>query len=82
MAYLTATRYGLTHIEPSEALRASGWRKVWRHPSGLLAMRHPAAGYWVVCDERTLEIGEGWASNLRGAARRIERLSPSEGEHG
>lgn len=72
MAYLTATRYGLTHIEPTEQLRASGWRQVWRHPSGLLAMRHPVTGRWVVSDGREI-IGDGWASSLRAVARVIER---------
>lgn len=71
MAYLTATRYGLTHVEPTEQQRASGWRQVWQHPSGALAMRHPSTGRWVICIDR--EIDAGWCSSLRAAARRIER---------
>lgn len=73
MSYLTTTRYGLTHVEPTEAQRASGWRQVWRHPSGLLTMRHPSTGRWVVSDG-SIVIGDGWSSSLRAAARRIERL--------
>lgn len=73
MAYLKATRYGLTHIAPSETLRASGWRQVWRHPSGLLAMRHPTHGRWVVSDGSTI-ASEHFCSSLRVAARRIERI--------
>lgn len=72
MAYLTATRYGLIHEAPSESLRASGWRQVWRHPSGLLAMRHPSTGRWIVSDGSVIK-DESWSSSLRGAARRIER---------
>jgi hypothetical protein len=71
-AYLTATRYGLTHIEPTEVQRASGWRQVWRHPSGMLAMRHPVTGYWVISDGYEI-ADEGFSSSLRTAARRIER---------
>lgn len=72
MAYLTATRYGLEHVEPSEEQRASGWRQIWRHPEGPLAMRHPVTGRWVVSMDG-LTIGSGWASSLRAAARVIER---------
>lgn len=71
MAYLTATRHGLTHIEPTESQRASGWRQVWRHPNGSLAMRHPYTGDWVIC--RDGHIDDGFSSSLRAAARRIER---------
>ncbi len=74
MAYLCVSRCGLTHAEPTEALRAAGWRQVWRHPSGMLAMRHPAAGYWIISDGLTIE-GEGFSSSLRAAARRIDRLA-------
>jgi hypothetical protein len=73
MAYLTATRYGLTHVEPSDRLRTSGWRQVWRHPSGALALRHPSTGRWVVSMDGGLSLGDGWSSSLRAAARSIER---------
>jgi hypothetical protein len=84
MSYLTATRYGLTHIDPrkelfetGEKLYQAGWRQVWQHPSGLLAMRNPWTGYWVVSDGYGIE-DEGFSSSLRGAARRIEqRLASS-----
>jgi hypothetical protein len=78
MAYLTATRYGLTHVEPTEEQRASGWRQVWEHPTGMLAMKHPVDGRWVVAERMpngTLGIGDGWASSLRAAARKIERMA-------
>lgn len=77
MAYLTATRYGLTHVEPTEEQRESGWRQVWRHSSGLLAMRHPSTGYWVVSSLGSLGWGveDGFSSSLRAVARRIERLA-------
>lgn len=68
---MAATRFGLTHEEPSDELRSAGWRQVWRHPSGMLAMRHPVTGRWVVSDGLT--VGEGWSSSLRAAARKIER---------
>lgn len=68
---MAATRYGLTHVEPTDQQRASGWRQVWRHPSGALAMRHPSTGRWVVCIDGGID--EGWCSSLRGAARKIER---------
>lgn len=75
MAYLTATRYGLTHIDPPEGFREAGWRQVWEHPSGLLAMRHPCTGWWVVATfgESGWTIDDGWSSSLRAAARSIER---------
>lgn len=75
---MTVARYGLRHVdlkrdgERGERLHASGWRQVWEHPSGLLAMRDPCTRYWVVSDGSQI-IGEGWASSLRGCARRIER---------
>lgn len=77
MAYLTATRYGLTRIDPTEQQRASGWRQLWRHPSGAVAMRHPAAGYWVVSLDggHTITDGDAFSSSLRAAARRIDRLA-------
>jgi hypothetical protein len=82
MAYLTATRYGLTRVKPADyplLLRESGqWRQVWRHPSGMLAMRHPVTGYWVVSDGCAIE-GERWSSSLRAAARRVERLTAAPG---
>lgn len=71
-------RYGLTHVTPSETLRAAGWRQVWEHPSGLLAMRHPSTGRWVVSDGSTIPT-DGWCSSLRAAARRIERLAGAVG---
>lgn len=76
MAYLTATRYGLTHIEPTEQQRESGWRQVWEHPSGMLAMRHPTAGYWVVSEFDPTAgwiVLDGWSSSLRACALSIER---------
>jgi hypothetical protein len=73
MSYLSAHRFGLTRIEPSRELRASGWRQVWEHPAGLLAMRHPVTGRWVVTDGRTL--GPEFCSSLRAAARKIDQLS-------
>lgn len=72
MAYLTARRYGLERVEPTEEQRASGWRQVWRHPSGMLAMRHPSTGHWVVSDGWRI-TGEGFSSSLWAAARKIER---------
>lgn len=73
--YRRATRYGLTRVEPSERLRAAGWRQVWRHPSGAVAMRHPCSGYWVVSmDAGATIVDEGFSSSLRAAAGRIERL--------
>lgn len=73
MAYLTATRYGLTRVEPTETQRASGWRQVWRHSSGALAMRHPTAGYWVVSMDAGWSMLDGWSNSLRAAALSIER---------
>lgn len=73
MAYLKATRYGLTRVEPDERLRASGWRQVWRHPSGALVMRHPSTGDWVVSVDGTTLDDEGWSSSLRAAAGRLNR---------
>jgi hypothetical protein len=73
MAYLTATRYGLTHIEPGERLHASGWRQMWRHPSGAVAMRHPATGEWVVSMDGGFTLDGTWCSSLRAAARSVER---------
>lgn len=70
---MTATRYGLAHIEPTEAQRASGWRQIWRHPSGALAMRHPSAGYWVVSLDGGYTAESGYSSSLRAAARSIDR---------
>jgi hypothetical protein len=79
MAYLTATRYGLTKVEPTESQRAAGWRQLWRHPSGALAMRHPSTGYWMVSydDGRTIP-GDSWSSSLRAAARKIERWADAQ----
>jgi hypothetical protein len=84
VSYRAATRYGLTHIEPTEQLRASGWRQVWEHPSGMLAMRHPSAGYWVVAErvDGVLQIGSGWSSSLRAAALSIERRNRAKDSTG
>jgi hypothetical protein len=86
MAYLTATRYGLTHIEPTEQQRASGWRQVWEHPSGMLAMRHPSTGRWMVAwrgDDGLLRIDGGrWSSSLRAAALSIEHRLNQSSERG
>lgn len=81
MSYLTPTRYGLTRVkldrdETTERLAASGWRQIWEHPSGMLAMRQPwPGGRWVVAmmGERGWEVSSGWSSSLRAAARSIER---------
>jgi hypothetical protein len=82
MAYLVCTRYGLTKLKPADyplLLRESGqWRQVWRHPSGLLVMRHPVAGYWVVADCLGYWSSESWSSSLRAAARSIERRAARE----
>jgi hypothetical protein len=78
MSYLAAHRYGLTRVE-NERLRASGWRQIWEHPSGLLAMRHPATGRWIVSDGFTIP-GEGFCSSLRAAARKIAAVSPPREE--
>lgn len=72
MSYLTARRFGLTRIEPNEQLRASGWRQVWEHPSGLLALRHPVTGRWVIGDGYS--IRDGFSSSLRAAAATIVRI--------
>ncbi len=78
MSYLTAHRYGLTKIDPGEDLRASGWRLVWEHPSGLRAVKNPASGRWQIMEyddvgHRVIR-GDGWSSSLRAVAGRIERL--------
>lgn len=73
MAYLRATRYGLTKIDPSDTLHEAGWRQVWQHPSGMLAMRHPSTGRWVVASTELTIDDAGWCSSLRGAARKIEQ---------
>lgn len=73
MAYLRATRYGLVKVEPSEDLRESGWRKVWKHPSGALAMWHPWGGYWVVSMDGGYTVEQGWSSSLRAASGSIAR---------
>ncbi len=70
MAY---TRYGLTPIEPTGEQRAAGWRQVWEHPSGALALRNPATGRWQVSLDGGWTLAPGWSSSLRAAARRIER---------
>lgn len=67
------TRYGLTHVDVPERLRPGGWRQVWEHPSGALAMRHPVTGRWVVSMDRLTLDGGGWASSLRAASLRIDR---------
>lgn len=85
MSYLTVTRYGLTHVDPTEMQRASGWRQVWEHPSGLLAMRQPwEGGRWVVaeCRDGAWMIDDGWCSSLRAAANRIERIIKSAAQEG
>jgi len=74
MSYLKARRYGLTHISPSEEQRRAGWRQVWQHPSGLLVMRHPVTGRWIVSDGQV--AGDGYCSSLRAAANKIARETP------
>lgn len=73
MAYLTATRYGLTHIEPTEQQREAGWRQVWLHPSGALAMRHPLSDSWVVSLDGGLTVESTVCSSLRAASLSIDR---------
>lgn len=74
MAYLAARRYGLTRVEPSVTLRQSGWRQVWAHPSGLMAMRHPVTGRWVISDGKTLSDAS-FSSSLCAAARKLDRIA-------
>lgn len=75
MSYLRATRYGLVKIETPEILHEAGWRQVWEHPgTGMLAMRHPVHGRWVICDRARLETEGGFCSSLRAAANKINRL--------
>jgi hypothetical protein len=76
MAYLAARRYGLTRIEPSETLRAAGWRQVWQHPRGLLAMRHPWTGRWIISDGLSV-ADSSFCSSLRAAARKLDRIAGS-----
>jgi hypothetical protein len=76
MAYLAARRYGLTRIEPSETLQRAGWRQVWRHSSGLVAMRHPVTGRWVVSDGESI-ADASFCSSLRAAARKLDRIAGS-----
>lgn len=73
MAYLTATRHGLTRVEPTEQQRESGWRQIWRDPNGALAMRHPANGYWCISLDRGRTVEATLCSSLRAAALSIER---------
>lgn len=75
MSYLVARRFGLTRIDPSPTQRQSGWRQVWQHPSGMLAMRHPVSGRWMVSDGYFME--SGFCSSLRAAANKINRLTTS-----
>jgi hypothetical protein len=74
---MKAHRYGLTCIGPTERLREAGWRQVWEHPSGLLAMRHPNSGRWYVSDGMTID-GAAFCSSLRAVAAKIERLTGIE----
>lgn len=81
MTYLTARRYGLTKVEPSESERQGGWRQVWEHPSGLRAARNPATGRWHVIDGDRIN-DESFSSSLRAIAGRIDRLvGESRAEH-
>ena len=80
MSYLTAHRYGLTKVEPTDAERQGGWRQVWEHPSGLRAGRNPATGRWQVIDGDAIKV-EGFCSSLRAAAAKIERLVRQETTH-
>lgn len=75
MSYLTARRYGLTRVDPTETQRESGWRQVWSHPSGMLAMRHPSTGRWVVTDGLVIPDAS-FCSSLRAAALKIARVAP------
>lgn len=78
MSYLTARRHGLTKVEPSEDERASGWRLIWEHPSGLRAAKNPASGRWQIMETddvgHVVIRGDGWSSSLRAAAARISRM--------
>lgn len=78
MSYLTAHRYGLTHVEPSIAEAEGGWKQVWEHPSGLRAARNPFTGNWHISNGYEI-VGGGYSfsSSLRACALRIERLAES-----
>jgi hypothetical protein len=81
MPYLTARRYGLARVEPTEDQRGRGWRQIWMHPSGALAMRNPASGDWQVSLDGGATLESGWSSSLRAASRSIERrLAADEAE--
>jgi hypothetical protein len=72
MSYLPARRFGLQRVEPSPEQYESGWRQIWEHPSGMLAMRHPVTGRWVIGDGWSIH-GSGFSSSLRAAANKIAR---------
>ena len=78
MAYLTARRYGLTKVEPNDAEKQGGWRKVWEHPSGLRAAKHPATGNWHVIEfdvnGQPYIRDQSFCSSLRAAARKIKGM--------
>lgn len=76
MSYLTATRYGLTKIDKRDQA-LSAWSAEWKHPSGMLAVKHPCDGAWYIAElgrNAGWVVGEGWSSSLLAAARKIERL--------
>jgi hypothetical protein len=75
MAYLAATRYGLTRIEPTGAQQAAGWRQVWHHPGGLLARRRPIVGCSVLSDGYEIMTARASAASSLACAGRLAASS-------
>lgn len=87
MAYLQTTRFGLVPVPVDDPLREffPQWDLIWRHPeSQALALKHPVDGYWRVATRNEAGClvieGDAFSSSLRGAARRIARLTGAETE--
>jgi hypothetical protein len=75
MAYLTATRHGLTKVSDSDRI-APAYTSEWKHPSGVRALRHPCEPIWCIAVfDGWWCVLDGWSSSLRAAARRIDRLA-------
>ncbi len=74
MSYLTAQRYGLTKVEPTDMEREGGWRQVWEHKSGLRAGRNQVTGRRHVIDSGEIR-SEGFCSSLRAVAAKIARVA-------